>query len=197
MSSSVPPMEFEISHFLNEWANISSARPRHASKTQEGAFTFPARVKLFSPSTIHVIHLSRIQSLSGLFRQTFSGCRTLVNLLGITAMSVLVWGSACFRGSVSGDKTRCNCKPGPPPQKKKTEKACSSLSQSNDPEHDYKKLYMKLLQCHEPVAKAFQQLQMQNEDLVAELEEKHQKSDALNCDSRKIADLLKTKGNSY
>ena len=97
----------------------------------------------------------------------------------------------------SGDKTRCNCKPGPPPQKKKTEKACSSLSQSNDPEHDYKKLYMKLLQCHEPVAKAFQQLQMQNEDLVAELEEKHQKSDALNCDSRKIADLLKTKGNSY
>ena len=39
-------------------------------------------------------------SLSGLFRQTFSGCRTLVNLLGITAMSVLVWGSACFGGSV-------------------------------------------------------------------------------------------------
>ena len=61
---SVPSMELEIPHFLNDPATISLGRPRQASKTQEvmvvkeGAFTFPAGVKLFSPSTIHIVHLS-------------------------------------------------------------------------------------------------------------------------------------------
>ena len=105
MSSSVPSMELEILHFLNDRVTISSGRPRQASKTQEvtvveeGAFTFPARVKLFSPLTIHVVHLSLIQSLNGLFRHTSNGCSMLVNPPGITATSMLVWRSARFTGS--------------------------------------------------------------------------------------------------
>ena len=89
----------------SDWATISSGRPRQASKTQEvtvvkeGAFTFPAGVRLFSPSTIHFVHLSLIQSLNGLFRLTSSGCSTLVNPPGIPATSVLVWRSTCFTGS--------------------------------------------------------------------------------------------------
>lgn len=105
MSSSVPSVELEMPHFLNGRTTISSGRLRHASKTQEdtvaneAALTFPAGVRLFSPSIVQLLHLSRIPSLNGLLRQTSSGCRMLVNPPGITAISVFVWRSACFARS--------------------------------------------------------------------------------------------------
>ena len=113
MSSSVPSVEFEIPHFLNDLTTISSGRSRHASKTyeatvvNEATLTFPARVKLFSASTIQVVHLSRTRSFNGLFRQTSSGWRTLVNPPGMTATSVLVWRSARFTGSARWARKAC------------------------------------------------------------------------------------------
>ena len=67
--------------------------------SKEAAFTFPAGVKLFSPSTIQVVHLARTRSLNGLLKQTSSGWRTLVNPPGMTMTSVFVWHSAHFTGS--------------------------------------------------------------------------------------------------
>ena len=105
MSSSVPSMEFDMPHFLKDHATFSSGRPHHASRTQEetvaneAVLTFPAGLRLFCPSTIQVVHRSQSQSLNGLLRQTSSGCRMLVSLPGITAISVLVWRSARFTGS--------------------------------------------------------------------------------------------------
>ena len=74
--------------------------------------------------------------------------------------------------SCSGDKRRCNCQSGPPSQKKRTQKARSAPSQSDEPDPDYEKLYSKLVQRHERVGNAFQSLKTQNEELAAELEGK-------------------------
>lgn len=95
--------------------------------------------------------------------------------------------------SCSGDKRRCDCQSGPPPQKKRNQKARSAPSQSNNPEHDYKKLYLKLVQHHEQVGKAFQQLRTQNENLAAESEEKNREIEQLNSDAQELPDLVKTK----
>lgn len=95
--------------------------------------------------------------------------------------------------SCSGDKRRCDCQSGPPPQKKRTQKARSAPSQSNETDPDYEKLYSKLVQRHERVGKAFQALQTQNEELAAELEEKNREIEELNSDAQELADLVKTK----
>lgn len=63
-------------------------------------------------------------------------------------------------------------------------------SQSKNPGHDYEKLYSKLVQCHEQVGKAFQQLQTQNEDLTAELEEKNWEIEEPNRVTQELADLV-------
>ena len=95
--------------------------------------------------------------------------------------------------SCSGDKRSCDCQSGPPPQKKRTQKARGASSQSNSPEPDYEKLYSKLVQRHERVGKAFQSLKTQNEELAAELEEKNCEIEELNSDAQELADLVKTK----
>ena len=96
--------------------------------------------------------------------------------------------------SCSGDKRRCDCQSGPP-QKKRTQKARSAPSETNDPEPDYEKLYSKLVQRHERVGKAFQALKTQNEELAADLEEKNREIEELNSDAQELADLVKTKEN--
>ena len=95
--------------------------------------------------------------------------------------------------SCSGDKRRCDCQSGPPPQKKRTQKARSAPSQSDDPDPDYKKLYSKLVQRHERVRNAFQSLKMQNEELAAELGGKNREIEELNSHAQEPADLVKTK----
>ena len=95
--------------------------------------------------------------------------------------------------SCSGDKRRCNCQSGPPSQKKRTQKARSAPSQSDEPDPDYEKLYSKLVQHHERVGNAFQSLKTQNEELAAELEGKNREIEELNSDTLELADLVKTK----
>jgi len=96
--------------------------------------------------------------------------------------------------SCSGNKRRCDCQSGPPPQKKRApEKIRSAPSQSDDPDSDYEKLYSKLVQRHERVGKAFQALQKQNEDLAADLDGKDREIEELNSDAQELADLVKTK----
>ncbi|CAH3107065.1 unnamed protein product, partial [Pocillopora meandrina] len=46
-----------------------------------------------------------------------------------------------LRNICSGNKRRCNCQSQPPLQKKRTQEACSTFLQSNDPATDYRRLY--------------------------------------------------------
>lgn len=108
MLSNVPSVELEMLYFQKELVTISSSRRHHTFKTQEdsvaneGALTFPARVKLFSSCTILVIHLSRSRPLNGLFRQQLTpcSCKMLVNLpSNAEIVFVLVCRSAHFTRS--------------------------------------------------------------------------------------------------
>lgn len=84
-------------------------------------------------------------------------------------------------------------KEGLPLQKKRTQKTPNAPLQSKNPGHEYEKLYLKLVQCHEQVGKAFQQLQMQNEDLTAEFEEKNWEIKEQNKVTQELADLVQIK----